>query len=162
MEAQMTKMTARQNAQYYYMMDAMRRFEWDMHTKIEQSGRIPQEWHEIAKMPDSRPKRQVNIGLEEDVLKFFRSMGRGYGDRINTILRSFMHARLAGVVEGGETLNLYKTWEAEFDDPKPEFGYFAEQLGQDWEDATGEDTRQKRKERMSAILRRAAMRRDGA
>ena len=157
----MTKMTARQNAQYYYMMDAMRRFEWDMHTKIEQSGRIPYEWHEIAKTTATRPKRQVNIGLEEDVLKFFRSMGRGYGDRINTILKSFMHARLAGVVEGGETLNLYKTWEAEFDDPKPEFGWFAGRLGQEWEDAPGEETRQMRKEKTSAILRRAAMRRDG-
>ena len=157
----MTKMTARQNAQYYYMMDAMRRFEWDMHTKIEQSGRIPAEWHELVKERVVHVKRQVNLGLEEDVLKFFRSMGRGYGERINLILKSFMHARLAGVVEGADTLNLYKTWEAEFDDPKPEFGWFAQQLGQDWEDAPGEETPQTRKEKISAILRRAAMRRDG-
>jgi len=157
----LARMTPRQNAQFYYMMDAMRRFEWDMHTKIEQSGRIPPEWHEIARAPAVRPKRQVNIGLDEEVLKFFRSFGRGYGDRINTVLRSFMHARLAGVVEGAETLNHYKRWQEEFDEPKPEFGWFAEQAGAAWEDAPGEETRQARKEKQGEVLRRAAMRKDG-
>jgi len=159
--ANASKMTGPQNAQFYYMMDAMRRFEWDMHTKIEESGRIPQAWHDIAKAPVVTPKRQVNLGLEEDVLKFFRSFGRGYGDRINTVLRSFMHARLAGVVEGAETLNLYKYWAEGFDEPKPPFGWFAAQAGQEWEDAPGEVTRQAGKEKRGEIWRRAQMRKEG-
>ena len=125
----LTKMTARQNAQYYYMMDVMRRFEWDMHNRIEQSGRIPSEWHDIAKERPERVKVQVNIGLDQDVLKFFKSLGKGYGAKINLILKSFMHARLAGVLEGAETVNHFKTWELRHDEPKPEFGFLPMRSG---------------------------------
>ena len=155
------KMTPRQNAQFYYMIDVMRRFEWDMHNRIELSGRIPNEWHDIAKEPRTLTKRQVNIGLEEDVLKFFKSLGKGYGEKINLVLKSFMHARLAGVLEGAETLNHFKTWEQEFDEPKPKFGFAAGVLGKAWEDAPGAETRQGQKERASAILRRDQAQKDG-
>lgn len=156
----LTKMTARQNAQYYYMMDVMRRFEWDMHNRIEQSGRIPSEWHDIAKERPERVKVQVNIGLDQDVLKFFKSLGKGYGAKINLILKSFMHARLAGVLEGAETVNHFKTWELRHDEPKPEFGFFAREVGADWADAPGEVSRAAAKEKRSAIIRRAAAQRD--
>ena len=43
------------------------------------------------------------IRLDRDVVKFFRSMGLGYGPRINRVLRTYMHARLAGVIRGPET-----------------------------------------------------------
>ena len=105
----LTRMTKRQSTQFQYMMDVMRRFEWDMHNRIEQSGRIPTEWHDIAKERGTQLKRQVNIGLEEDVLKFFKSLGKGYGAKINLILKSDIHARLAGVLEGAETVNHFKT-----------------------------------------------------
>ena len=156
----LTKMTPRQNAQFYYMMDVMRRFEWDMHNRIEQSGRIPAEWHDIAKERPDRVKRQVNIGLDEDVLKFFKSLGKGYGAKINLILKSFMHARLAGVLEGAETLNHFKTWEQNFDEPKPEFGFFAGELGVAWEDAPGEVTHAAKAANRSAVIRRAQAKRD--
>ncbi|MBC7739461.1 MAG: BrnA antitoxin family protein [Candidatus Saccharibacteria bacterium] len=156
----LTKMTPRQNAQFYYMMDVMRRFEWDMHNRIEQSGRIPSEWHDIAKERPDRVKRQVNIGLDEDVLKFFKSLGMGYGGRINLILKSFMHARLAGVLEGAETLNHFKTWERSFDEPKPEFGLFAAEVGVEWEDAPGDVSREAAREKRGAVIRRAQAKRD--
>ena len=155
------KMTPRQNAQFYYMMDVMRRFEWDMHNRIEQSGRIPGAWHDIAKEPAVLTKRQVNIGLEEDVLKFFKSLGKGYGAKINLILKSYMHARLAGILEGAETLNHFKKWELEFDEPKPKFGFFARELKQEWEDPPREETRQGEKERFSEILRLDQAQKDG-
>ena len=53
----LTKMTLFHNAQFYHMMDVMRHFEWDMRNRIEQSGRIPTEWHDIA---EERPDR-VNM-----------------------------------------------------------------------------------------------------
>ena len=156
----LTKMTPRQNAQFYYMMDVMRRFEWDMHNRIEQSGRIPSEWHDIAKERPDRVKRQVNIGLDEDVLKFFKSLGKGYGAKINLILKSSMHARLAGVLEGAETLNHFKTWEQSFDEPKPEFGFFAQQMGVDWEDAAPKVPGKAKVAQRSAVIRRAQAKRD--
>lgn len=157
----LNKMTPRQNAQFWYMQEAMRRFEWDMHNQIQTSGRIPPEWHDIAKEPVERRKHQVNIGLEEDVLKFFRSMGKGYGARINTVLKSFMHARLAGVVEGAETLNHYKAWQEGHDIPKPKFGYLSAAAGEAWEDAPGQETRAVRKAQAMEVIRREQTRREG-
>ncbi|MEZ5772552.1 MAG: BrnA antitoxin family protein [Defluviimonas denitrificans] len=40
--------------------------------------------------------------MDEDVLTFFRAMGLGRLTRINAVLRTFMLARLAGVVTGPE------------------------------------------------------------
>lgn len=42
------KQTPRQRANMTYMMDVMRRLEWDLHNTIELTGRIPEAWHEIA------------------------------------------------------------------------------------------------------------------
>ena len=82
------KQTPRQRAQMSYMMDVMRRLEWDLHNTIELTGRIPEEWHEIAQRRPSSGKEKVTLRLEADVLKFFRSMGPDYGPRINDVLRS--------------------------------------------------------------------------
>ena len=157
----LAKLTARQNAQYHYMMEVMRRFEWDMHNKIEQSGRIPPEWHEIAKDRPTAAKVRVNLTLEADVLKFFKSLGAGYGPRINLVLKSFMHARLAGVIEGAETLNHYKERSAAHDGPKPQFGEMARMLGEDWDDAPEVSTPELRKARSMEVLRRVYTDRDG-
>ena len=146
------KLTPRQNAQYHYMMDVMRRFEWDMHNRIEMSGRIPPEWHEIAQDRPDRTKQQVNIGLDEDVLKFFRSLGQGYGARINLVLKSFMHARLAGVLEGPETLNHFKTRTESHAGDKPQFGDVSRDLGEDWDDDA--DPARARKARGKEALRK--------
>ena len=65
---------------------------------------------------------KVNLRLEADVVKFFKSMGPDYGPRINDVLRSYMHARLAGVIRGAETLAHYRRREEGLDGPKPQFG----------------------------------------
>lgn len=39
------------------------------------------------------------------MLAFFRAMGRGHLTRINAVLRTFMLARLAGVVTGPESVS---------------------------------------------------------
>lgn len=38
------------------------------------------------------PKKAVSIRIDQDVLEFFKSAGRGYQTRINAILRSYMDA----------------------------------------------------------------------
>lgn len=88
---------------YHYMADAMRRLEWDLHHRIEVTGRIPPDWVEIAREEPRGRTERVSLRLDADVVKFFRSMGLGYGPRINRVLRSYMHARLAGVIRGAET-----------------------------------------------------------
>ena len=90
-------------AHYHYMADAMRRLEWDLHHRIEASGRIPMEWHRIAQEEPRPGTERVSMRFDRDVMRFFRSLGPGYGPRINRVLRSYMHARLAGVIRGAET-----------------------------------------------------------
>ena len=36
-------------ANFHYMADAMRRLEWDLHQAILTGGRIPEDWHAIAR-----------------------------------------------------------------------------------------------------------------
>jgi hypothetical protein len=112
----------------------MRRLEWDLHNTIELTGRIPEEWHEIAKATPRSAKKRVCVALEADVLKFFKSMGEGYGPRINDVLRSYMHARLAGVIRGAETLAHYREREEAHSGEKPQFGDVAKAFGWEWED----------------------------
>ena len=131
----LTKLTPKQTAQYTYMMDVMRRLEWDLHHRIEDTGRIPPEWHEIAQGRPTTGKVRVTLALEADVVKFFRSFGPGYGPRINDVLKSYVHARLAGVIRGAETLNLYREAAEVHDGPKPGFGATAKAMGEDWADA---------------------------
>ena len=97
------KMRGKAAAHYHYMSDAMRRLEWDLHHRIEVTGRIPPEWHEIAQEEPRFGTERVSLRLDADVVRFFRSMGLGYGPRINRVLRTYMHARLAGVIRGADT-----------------------------------------------------------
>lgn len=128
------KQTPRQRAQMTYMMDVMRRLEWDLHNTIELTGRIPEEWHQIATATPRQAKQRVCVALEADVLKFFKSMGEGYGPRINDVLRSYMHARLAGVIRGAETLAHFREREEAHSGEKPQFGDVAKAMGGEWED----------------------------
>lgn len=97
------RMRGKAAAHYHYMADAMRRLEWDLHHRIEVTGRVPVEWHAIAQEEGRVGTERVGLRLDKDVLRFFRSLGLGYGPRINRVLRAYMHARLAGVIRGAET-----------------------------------------------------------
>lgn len=125
------RQTARQRAHMTYMMDVMRRLEWDLHNTIELTGRIPEEWHQIAQATPAQPKVKVNLRLEADVVRFFQSMGAGYGPRINDVLKSYMHARLAGVIRGAETIDHYRKRAEAHDGPKPGFGDLDRMAGED-------------------------------
>jgi uncharacterized protein (DUF4415 family) len=121
--------TPREAAHYAYMADVMRRLEWDLHNTIALTGRVPEDWHEIARAERRTPTVKVNLRLEADVVRFLRSMGDGWGPRANDILKSWMHARLAGVVRGAETVDYYRSREGAQDGPKPGFGVTAAMEG---------------------------------
>ena len=118
-----TKAETARRINYHYMADAMRRLEWDLHQKVLTEGRIPEAWHEIARERGEAKRIRVTIALEEDVVRFFRGMGEGYGPRMNAVLRAFMHARLAGLLRGGETMDYLSRREEEgLDGRKPGWG----------------------------------------
>ena len=85
---------------YHYMAETMRTLEMHLHGTIAESGRIPPEWHEIGRERGTMPKVRVNLYVEADVLRFFKGMGQGWSTRMSEVLRTFMHARFAGVVKG--------------------------------------------------------------
>jgi uncharacterized protein (DUF4415 family) len=63
---------------------------------------IPPEWHGIALQRGAGAKVKITLWVEADVLRFFRATGRGHLGRMGDVLRAFMHARLARVVNGPE------------------------------------------------------------
>lgn len=127
----LARQTPKQRENYSYLMDVVQRLEWDLHNTIEMTSHIPEEWHEIAARRPTRPKVKVNLALEEDVVKFFKSMGEGYGPRINGVLKSYMYARLAGVIKGAETTNHYRNRVEAHAGPKPRFGEVGRMLGEE-------------------------------
>lgn len=114
---------------HFYMVDAMRRFEYDMHNAIALHGRVPPAWHDLSSKRETT-KTRVTVRLDTDVVKWFKSMGPGYQPRLNAVLRSFMHAKLMGLLQGDETLDMFR-------DPmhegmrKPEWGDMARARGED-------------------------------
>ena len=150
------RQTATQTRHYTYMMDVMRRLEWDLHNTIEATGRIPEEWHQIARATPQGTHVRVNMRLEADVVKFFKSMGEGYGPRINAVLKSYMHARLAGVIKGAETVAHYRKREEVHDEGKPAFGDTARSLGEAWEDAGPAPAAKGKAQMMEVVQRRNA------
>ncbi|MCK0169274.1 BrnA antitoxin family protein [Jannaschia sp. S6380] len=97
---------ARQREQQNEMIAAMRRFEWDMHDTVAREGRLPDEWREIWEGRGAS-KTRVTLRLDDDVLRFFKKMGAGHGPRMNAVLRSFMLARLAGLIRHGDLAEKY-------------------------------------------------------
>ena len=89
-------------AQYHGLAVNLRDLETDLRWGLDDSPRIPEAWREIALRPVVPFKEKVSLRVDEDVVAFFKAMGRGYLTRMNDVLRAFMQARLAGVVTGPE------------------------------------------------------------
>jgi uncharacterized protein (DUF4415 family) len=85
---------------YTQLGQTLRGLEEDLRWGLAGSARIPVDWHRIAQEQGPPPKTPVTLRLDEDVLRFFRSMGKGHLARMNAVLRAFMLARLAEVVKG--------------------------------------------------------------
>ena len=130
----LARLDARKRAHLTYMIDVGRRIEWDLHNAIDRGGFIPPDWHEIARATPHRGRVKLTMRVEEDVVRFFRSMGKGHLTRMADVLKTYMHARLAGVVRGPETLNLFRTRERDHAGDRPAFGDAARIEGKDWED----------------------------
>jgi hypothetical protein len=87
---------------YNHMAIELRGLEFDLRWGMEGSDRIPAAWSEIAIEPFCPTKEKLSLRIDEDVLRFFRATGQGYLTRMNKVLRTYMLARLAGVVKGAE------------------------------------------------------------
>lgn len=89
-----------QQGHFNHFCDLMAQVEWDLHENILESGRVPAEWHKIARGRVEREKVRLTLRVEADVVKFFRAFGKGYQQRMNDVLAAWMHGRLAAVIDG--------------------------------------------------------------
>lgn len=149
----LSKLRPAKVSHYHYMADAMRRLEWDLHNHIEATSRVPTEWHEIAARAHDQPTERVTVRIDRDVLRFFRSMGAGYGPRLNEVLRSYMHARLAGVIKGAECVDYFRKAQDDHGGDRPMWGESARRFGEG-EEATAEEKAAERKARLTEELHR--------
>ena len=85
-----------------HFADAMMKIEQDVVMTVVRERKLPPEWDEVWRDP-SHDKTRVTIRLDSDVVKFFRGFGKDWQPRANTVLRAFMHARLAKIVDGPDT-----------------------------------------------------------
>lgn len=100
-------------AAYHDLALTMRGLEEDLRWGLNDSLRLPREWLRIASDPAVPGKEKVTVRIDEDVLRFFRAMGAGHLTRMNAVLRTFMLARLAGLVGGPEDVAYAPTPEEE-------------------------------------------------
>lgn len=84
---------------YHQLGQTLRSLEADLRWGLAGSVRIPQAWHDIAQGAVVPQKEKITLRLDADVVSFFRSMGAGHLTRMNAVLRAFMLARLAEVVQ---------------------------------------------------------------
>ena len=65
-------------------------------------GRIPHGW-QIQGDAIEPHKTRVNLGLDTDMVRWFRKLGPGYQARINHILRLYYHGVVSGEIEVDES-----------------------------------------------------------
>ncbi len=64
---------------------------------------IPPGWHRVAReAPVTPPKTKVSLKLDDDMVAWFRGLGRGWQPRMNAVLRAYMHAVISKAVKGAE------------------------------------------------------------
>jgi uncharacterized protein (DUF4415 family) len=64
------------------------------------AGSLPAIWNDIPLMHPHKPdKVKVTLTLDDDMVKWFRKLGRGYQARINSILRVYWQALLSGQIK---------------------------------------------------------------
>ncbi len=54
---------------------------------------LDQDWFAKARVILPRPKRQLTLRIDDDVVTWFKSGGAGYQSRMNAVLRQFMEAK---------------------------------------------------------------------
>ncbi len=57
------------------------------------AGAIPAGFWSTAQPVEAETKEQITLRLDPDVLRHFRSTGKGYQSRINAVLKSYVRAK---------------------------------------------------------------------
>lgn len=115
----MAKRNKTQREHFNYFTDLMQQIEWDLHQEVLDAKRIPTEWHQIAREKGQAEKVRITLRVDADVVRFFRKFGKGYQQRMNNVLAAWMHGRIAALIRGPDTEDIYSQFA---EDGRPRFG----------------------------------------
>ncbi|MDA0222282.1 MAG: BrnA antitoxin family protein [Rhodobacterales bacterium] len=118
------KLTKKERVDLTMLMDAMAQTEFDLLHPIARHANFPATWREIALEGANPTRTRITARFDADVVKFFRSLGPGYQDKMNRVLKSWMLMRLTGLLEGPEGREVVERVKAfrERDGARPKFG----------------------------------------
>lgn len=54
---------------------------------------VDEEWFQRARIVYPQPKKPVSLRLDDDVVTWFKTQGKGYQTHINAVLRSYVEAQ---------------------------------------------------------------------
>ena len=71
---------------------------------------IPKEWHRMHEIATTVPeKERITIRLDKDTVKWFRSQGRGWHNRMDAVLTAYRHMVIAKIIEWPDA----RDWDAD-------------------------------------------------
>ncbi len=94
-----TGLTARQKLQYRFFHDQAMQFDYDLRHAIWGRRLLPEEWRRAFEAEPVKGKTRVTLRLDEDLVRFFRAFGPGWQGVLNRVVRAFVKARLAGILD---------------------------------------------------------------
>jgi len=118
------KLTKKERVDITMLMDAVAQSEFDLLHPVARLGHYPMEWQSIALDGVTPTRTRITARFDSDVVKFFRSLGPGYQEKMNRVLKSWMLMRLTGFLEGRESRDVVDRINAFRDrnDERPRFG----------------------------------------
>jgi uncharacterized protein (DUF4415 family) len=98
----LSRETRQRERRYVELLDTMDEQKAEISRQLLTAQVVPQEWLRLHReAPTARKRKKVTIGYDEDVVAFYRSLGRGYQRRMNAILRAYMNAILTDAIRTG-------------------------------------------------------------
>ena len=96
-----TKAETRKLEQHYSkLLDEMQDENDRIRRDIVNSELLPSEWLELhKKVPTHPPKCKLTVSLDQNVVDWYRALGRGYQARMNAVLRAYMLSILSKSIE---------------------------------------------------------------
>ena len=95
-----SKMTLAEKRKFEQAKESIMRLHMHVYGREMQSLHIPEEWQRLTEGYRPQPKKvRITLLLDEDVAKFYRSYGKGYGAFVNDVLKSYAQLRVSKMLE---------------------------------------------------------------
>jgi uncharacterized protein (DUF4415 family) len=97
-EPKRTKAVERAYSELHEIVHELEKVRFEMRINFERLkfDNMPLEWGVVEVLAPVRPKKvRITAAFDEDIAKFFRSLGQGYQARMNMVLRAYVYGILS-------------------------------------------------------------------